>query len=64
MDSNKNSPQPPKHEAGAFSGWGTFAGAGVGLVLGLFAGHWLAWAASFAFVGWISGAMIDRSRLR
>lgn len=63
MNSPQNSDQKSPHERSAFTGWGTILGALIGTLIGLFAGHWLGWTSGLAFVGWITGALIDRARL-
>lgn len=46
----------------AFAAWGGFAGAVVGMVIGAIAGHWLTLALILGILGYIIGALIDRSR--
>ena len=64
MESSKNSNQKKPEEVTAFTGWGLFIGVGIGLVIGLFTRQWLVWTATLGVVGWITGALIDRSRLK
>jgi divalent metal cation (Fe/Co/Zn/Cd) transporter len=60
--SDKNRNGTPAPEGPEFIAWGTLAGALVGAGLGIFIGHWLAWAVMLAVVGWLVGAVIDRTR--
>ncbi len=60
-ESTKNSHDKPR-DVTAFTGWGTIAGAAVGLAIGLFTRHWLGWTVGLALAGWIAGAFIDRAQ--
>lgn len=62
MSSSKNSPgNPPGHE-NALTAWATVIGAGLGVIIGLFAGRWLIWAVVLGSTGMVVGGLIDRSR--
>ena len=63
MNSNLESKKNKPDNVSAFTGWGLVGGAVLGVVIGLFTRHWLAWTIGVAFIGWIIGALIDRSRL-
>lgn len=43
--------------------WGALLGSGLGLTIGAFTQHWLAWAVMIGASCLIIGALIDRSRL-
>lgn len=64
MNSTEEYKQNKPAEPFAFTGWGTFGGAAIGLIIGLFTQHWLACTVGLAVVGWITGAVIDRSRMK
>lgn len=47
----------------AFAAWGGLIGGAIGLVAGLVTSNWFIWAVGIGTVGYIAGALIDRSRL-
>lgn len=64
MNSDVKSKKNNSDNLSAFTGWGIFGGSALGLAVGLFTHHWLAWTLGVAVIGWIAGAFIDRSRLK
>lgn len=64
MNSPVESKKIKPDNVSAFTGWGLVGGAALGLAVGLLTLHWLAWTIGVAVVGWIAGALIDRSRLK
>ena len=62
-NSKNSSNQPsPNHEHHSFMAWGALLGSGLGLVIGAFTQHWLAWAVMIGASCLIIGALIDRNR--
>ncbi len=57
---SKNSKQPA--DQNPFTSWGCFVGAGLGLLLTIFAGHWPSNLIGGGIVGFFIGALIDRNR--
>lgn len=45
-----------------YASWGALGGGAIGLILTLFAGHWLSNTATLGVLGYIIGALIDRRR--
>ena len=64
MNSNIESKKNKPDHVSAFTGWGLIGGAALGVAVGIFTRHWLAWTIGVAVIGWIVGALIDRSRLK
>ena len=64
MKTSKNSSPSSTNEPTSFIGWGTLIGAGLGLGIGLFTRHWIQWTLAIGILGWLVGALIDRSRLK
>lgn len=54
--------KPRSKEAREYSGWGALFGGIAGLLIGLFAGHGLAWGIGLGCVAWLVGGLVDRSR--
>jgi hypothetical protein len=50
------------HESGALAGWGLVLGALIGLGVGLFLGYALILGFMLGAVGWVGGAVVERSR--
>jgi hypothetical protein len=63
MSISSSTPPPDKtHEPGAMAAWGLIVGALIGLVLGLMFGKVLALCLCAGAVGWVVGALFERSR--
>ncbi len=50
------------HDADAWSAWACIIGIALGVIIGLFFGKALVLGAGLGTMGWIVGALIDRSR--
>jgi hypothetical protein len=60
---NKSPNNQPAHDDGfSYIAWGCTAGAGLGLAVGQFIGHWLAWMIMVGSLGMVVGGLIERSR--
>lgn len=57
---DKKQPDGPDHAS--YAAWGALLGAMLGLTVGAFTQHWLAWTIIIASVCLITGAFIDRMR--
>jgi hypothetical protein len=59
---------PEKEKSGqaghhdAWSGWGIIIGTVTGIIIGLFVGQALLLGVGLGVLGWIVGALVDRSR--
>lgn len=47
----------------SFATWGGLIGGGIGVIAGLLTSNWVIWAVGIGTVGYIAGALIDRSRI-
>lgn len=62
IPSSPDKKQPDRPEHGSYAAWGALLGAMLGLILGQFTQHWLAWTIIIASACLITGAFIDRMR--
>jgi uncharacterized membrane protein len=60
---NDKTKKDTPHESGALTAWGAIAGSSVGGLIGLFFEQALIGALCLGILGWIAGALIERSRM-
>lgn len=60
MNSPEKSPAP--RDPSAFAGWGALILGALGLIVGLFTRHWIAWTCVAGCVGYFGGAIVDRAK--